>query len=316
MFRNRLLVFVLNIVLLSASLLLLFYNNPTQHGSAEKDDDVQDGLVSINFSPRQKNKNSVIRNVSRPRIGEYAVDDDIFADKQLRLSAPEHKPLVRKDYGRDVIASYTVPHIQRVSDVSCGALINNDQEEMTKARQILSTVHKAPIFEETYLEWLSDCDKFKRDRGYILVPLSVEEQDYPLAFSIAMYRDFEQTERLLRALYQPQNIYCIHVDTKSPLLLHRTVRQLASCFHNVFLPSHQDKVKWGDLSVITPEMNCMRDFVRYYRGQFNYFINLAGQEFPLRTNREFVQIAKIFNGSNDIAGSRSRFVNVRSKFCQ
>ena len=67
------------------------------------------------------------------------------------------------------------------------------------------------------------------------------------------------------------------------------------------------QVKWGDLSVITPEMNCMRDFVRYYRGRFNYFINLAGQEFPLRTNLEFVQIAKIFNGSNDIAGSVSRY---------
>ena len=59
-------------------------------------------------------------------------------------------------------------------------------------------------------------------------------------------------------------------------------------------------------SVLLPEINCMRDLVRYYRRQFYYFINLTGQEFPLRTNLELVRIARVFNGSNDIAGSATR----------
>ena len=50
----------------------------------------------------------------------------------------------------------------------------------------------------------------------------------------------------------------------------------------------------------------MRDLMRFYRRRFRYFINLTGQEFPLRTNLELVRIARIFNGSNDIAGSRTR----------
>jgi len=50
----------------------------------------------------------------------------------------------------------------------------------------------------------------------------------------------------------------------------------------------------------------MRDVVRFYRRRYRYFINLTGQEFPLRTNLELVRIARIFNGSNDIAGSRTR----------
>jgi len=51
----------------------------------------------------------------------------------------------------------------------------------------------------------------------------------------------------------------------------------------------------------------MRDLVRYYRHRFRYFINLTGQEFPLRSNLELVRIARIFNGSNDIAGSATRY---------
>jgi len=59
-------------------------------------------------------------------------------------------------------------------------------------------------------------------------------------------------------------------------------------------------------SVLLPEISCMRDLMRHYRRQFLYFINLTGQEFPLRTNLELVRIARIFNGSNEITGSYTR----------
>ena len=65
--------------------------------------------------------------------------------------------------------------------------------------------------------------------------------------SIAMYKDVEQAERLLRAIYQPQNIYCFHIDTKTSLLIHRVMRRLVGCFDNVFIASHLDKIKWGDV---------------------------------------------------------------------
>jgi len=81
--------------------------------------------------------------------------------------------------------------------------------------------------------------------------LSAEEAEFPLAFSIVMYRDVEQTERLLRAIYQPQNLYCIHVDTKSSLLIHRAVAAIARCFDNVWVATHLDKVKWGDVRSVT-----------------------------------------------------------------
>jgi len=80
--------------------------------------------------------------------------------------------------------------------------------------------------------------------------LSAEEAEFPLAFSISMYTDVEQMERLLRAIYQPQNLICIHVDTKSSLLIHRTVAAIARCFDNVWVATHLDKIKWGDVRLV------------------------------------------------------------------
>ena len=95
--------------------------------------------------------------------------------------------------------------------------------------------------------------------------LSVEEAEFPIAFSIAMFTDVEQTERLLRAIYQPQNLYCIHVDTKSSLLIHRTVAAIARCFDNVWIATRLDKVKWGDVRFVPPPSHhhgctCNRSF--------------------------------------------------------
>ena len=59
----------------------------------------------------------------------------------------------------------------------------------------MSSRPKHPIEEETYLQWTKNCEDFKEKRGYIQVPLTQEEEEYPLAFSISMYTDIEQAER-------------------------------------------------------------------------------------------------------------------------
>ncbi len=205
---------------------------------------------------------------------------------------------------------YKIPQLPFVKKIDCQALLSGQKDVVEQAKQIMNQREhtKVPIYEEMYLEWTQDCDSFKLQRGYVTVPLTLEEERFPIAFSIAMFTDVEQMERLLRAVYQPQNLYCIHVDVKSSLLIHKTVAAIASCFDNVFLASQITKVKWGDISVLLPHLYCMRDLVLHHRGKWKYFIDLAGQEFPLRTNYEIVQILKIFNGSNDLTASHKRFV--------
>ena len=92
-----------------------------------------------------------------------------------------------------------------------------------------------------------DCDKFVETRGYITSPSSEEEKNFPLAFDILVFKDIEQFERLLRAVYRPQNIYCVHVDKKAKSTLHKAVGEIAGCFDNVFVLQNNIEVTWGSI---------------------------------------------------------------------
>ena len=107
-----------------------------------------------------------------------------------------------------------VPKV-RVTDVNCAKLFDYDDSEHKLAQQYQKDNQKVPIPDEEYSKLTQDCDKFKRERQYILQPLSEEEADFSIAFSLVVFKDVEQIERLLRAIYRPQNYYCLHVDTKS-----------------------------------------------------------------------------------------------------
>ena len=151
----------------------------------------------------------------------------------------------------------------------------------------------------------SDCPNFIRSRRYIQEPLSQLEADFPIAYTIAVYKDIEQAERLLRLLYMPQNLYCIHIDISAPSIYHKAWQSITKCFPNVFIASKLANVEWGRMSVVEAYMNCMQDYVRKYRGKWKYNINLTGQELPLKTNYQIVRILKLANGTNLINGERS-----------
>jgi len=57
---------------------------------------------------------------------------------------------------------------------------------------------------------------------------------FTLGNCIIIHNKFGQFERLLRSIYQPQNVYCIHVDGKYPDLI-ESVKVLTKCFPNVFI---------------------------------------------------------------------------------
>jgi len=120
---------------------------------------------------------------------------------------------------------------------------------------------------------------------------------------------YVQVERLLRLIYRPHNLYCIHVDAKSSAAISKAMRAIASCFSNVFVASHSIDVHWAEFSLLEAELICMRELFERPE-QWKYYVNVMGREFPLRTNRELVQIFKAYNGSNDVDGSFHRYVTV------
>ncbi len=154
-----------------------------------------------------------------------------------------------------------------------------------------------------YVNWQTACDAFRYRFGYLDYKVSNEELELPIAFSLIVYDNGIQVERLLHAIYRHHNVYCLHIDAKASNVFRQAMESIASCFHNVFIASKCQAVYWGMMSVVDAEMSCMRDLVHYKH--WKYFINLTGKDFPIRTNKELVRILQVFNGSNDISGNRS-----------
>ena len=84
---------------------------------------------------------------------------------------------------------------------------------------------------------LRSCDEFLHNSDYIHKPLNSQEESFPIAYSIVMYKDPAQVERLLHAIYRPQNHYCIHVDSKvsNPMTSNTPVRHLCHCINPLLI---------------------------------------------------------------------------------
>uniref|UniRef100_A0A3P9L219 Glucosaminyl (N-acetyl) transferase 2 (I blood group) n=1 Tax=Oryzias latipes TaxID=8090 RepID=A0A3P9L219_ORYLA len=135
----------------------------------------------------------------------------------------------------------------------------------------------------------SDCRNFSNEYlHFITRPLSQEEEDYPLAFIMTIHKDLEMFVRTLRAIYMPQNVYCIHIDAKAPLEYKKVVRGLVGCFENIFLSSQSETVTYGGYSRLQADLNCMKDLIRSNVG-WKKVVNLCGQDFPIKSNLELVQ---------------------------
>ena len=205
-------------------------------------------------------------------------------------------------------SSYTVqiPYVN-VPGINCAALFNGDIHEIIEARVRQEKWPKRTIADDVYVNAAADCSQYIMQRRFTMHPLSSEEASFPLAFSIVMFRDVELFERLLRAIYRPQNFYCVHVDKKSSSTVHRAVAAIASCFSNVVIAPRAVSVYWGTYTVLEPELICMEELLSYSR-KWRYFINLTGQEFPLKTNWDIVKILKVLHGANNIEGTVKRLL--------
>ncbi|OWF35406.1 Beta-1,3-galactosyl-O-glycosyl-glycoprotein beta-1,6-N-acetylglucosaminyltransferase 4 [Mizuhopecten yessoensis] len=188
-----------------------------------------------------------------------------------------------------------------VQVVDCVKIIEGDEMEIDKAKHITQQ-DLGIIPEQTYIEFTKDCDTFKQMRGYPGEEMVSEtERAFPIAFSILLYKEVEQAERLLRAIYRPHNVYCLHVDLSAYPIVHRAVTSLAKCFDNVFISSKLEDVIYSGMTRVMADLNCMADLIKS-PVSWKYFINTPSQQFPLQTNLELVKILTIYNGFNDIEG--------------
>jgi hypothetical protein len=157
----------------------------------------------------------------------------------------------------------------------------------------------------------SMCSLYTELRGFSNYTVHPFETSFPLAFTILTYDNAEQFERLMRVIYRPHNVYCVHVDSKSAQTFHQAVRSITDCFANVFITTKLEHIVYAGFNRLKADINCMRDLVspdythanlagKNLSASWRYLVNLASSEFPLRTNYEMTRILHMFNGANDI----------------
>ncbi|KAM7392461.1 hypothetical protein PAMA_007532 [Pampus argenteus] len=198
-------------------------------------------------------------------------------------------------------------------DINCSGIYDMDPVEVGKSL----TIREKEVVEakdESLFNLTLNCNVFIRSRGYDHVCVSEEEKNFPLAYSIVVHKSAAMVERLLRAVYSPSNIYCIHYDKKSSAQFISAVEGLARCLPNVFISSKRESVFYASFSRLKADLNCMTDLLQS-NVKWKYVINLCGQDFPLISNIELVSQLQNLNGTNMLETSRpSTYKKQRFKF--
>ncbi|CAJ1070114.1 beta-1%2C3-galactosyl-O-glycosyl-glycoprotein beta-1,6-N-acetylglucosaminyltransferase 4-like [Xyrichtys novacula] len=186
-------------------------------------------------------------------------------------------------------------------NINCLAIYDLDPVEVEKAL-IIKENQLVEDTDESLSVATSNCPLFIKTRGYD-VCVSEEEKDFPIAYSLVVHKYAWMVERLIKAIYSPANIYCIHYDEKSPASFKSAIKSFASCLPNVFIASKIEYVYYASFNRVQADLNCFSDLLRS-EVKWKYLINLCGQDFPLRTNIELVSELKELNGANMLETSR------------
>ncbi|XP_064641047.1 beta-1,3-galactosyl-O-glycosyl-glycoprotein beta-1,6-N-acetylglucosaminyltransferase-like [Lineus longissimus] len=231
------------------------------------------------------------------RTSEYSTTPPKISTTAHPVKTSEESTTPPKISTSVITVGYRFTDRQRYATKICRNLFAGKKKTINMAKKIKNSLTNT-VFDGAYINMTKNCSEFIQSRGYIMRALSKEEADFPLAYSILMYKDVVQAERLLRAIYFPQNYYIIHVDPKAKRVVKDAVRGIVNCFPNVLEAKNPFNVAWGRISLLQAELTCMRQLLPYKK--WRYFINLTGQEYPLWSNRDIVRTLMAFKGANNI----------------
>ena len=102
-----------------------------------------------------------------------------------------------------------------------------------------------------------------------------------IAYLILVHRYPGQFKRLFRAIYHPANYYLVHVDKRSGVGLQTEIQDFLSSFANASLLKSQS-ILWGGYSMVDAELRGIEELLKI-SPKWEFFINLSGQDFPLKS---------------------------------
>lgn len=119
-----------------------------------------------------------------------------------------------------------------------------------------------------------------------------------IAYLIMVHRYPGQFKRLFKAIYSVDNYYLIHVDKKSGNKLFIQIESFLSDFPNASMMKSKNTL-WGGYSLIDVELRGIRQLLEMGKG-WDFFINLSGQDFPLKSQTTIKTFLKKNRGKDFI----------------
>ena len=183
-------------------------------------------------------------------------------------------------------------------NVSCPLLFQGNKFEQERVKKLLKTW--TPQTDKQTLQSLKNCSFVREDFLNNFYVSSIENY-FPIAFEMLIYHagnHLQQQLRLLKYLYRPQNVYCIHIDKKSPQWFINEVSSITKCLPNVIIAKNSIRIHYGSVSILDAHLSCLKDLLDTDNIKWKYAITLNSPEVPMVTMKEIVDVLINMNGTN------------------
>lgn len=117
-----------------------------------------------------------------------------------------------------------------------------------------------------------------------------------IAYFILVHRYPEQFRRMFNAIWHADNHYLIHVDKRSGIALQKEIAVFLSGYPNASLLKSEN-MQWGGYSLVDAELRGMAELLKV-NAQWDFFINMSGQDFPLKSQESVFDFLKRHRGKD------------------
>jgi len=119
-----------------------------------------------------------------------------------------------------------------------------------------------------------------------------------IGYLILVHRYPEQFKRLFRAIHDPANQYVVHIDRNSGPALEQEIRDFLAPYPNAEVIESR-RALWGGYSLIDAELRGMARLLEM-SDDWEVFINLSGQDFPLKSQTDIKAFLTLNRGKEFI----------------
>lgn len=102
-----------------------------------------------------------------------------------------------------------------------------------------------------------------------------------IAYLLLVHRFPDQFERLFRAIHHPAHHYVVHVDANADPSVSRQIEAFLAAYPNAAVLESRPAL-WGGYSLVDAELRGMAKLLEM-NAEWEFFINLSGQDFPLKS---------------------------------